>query len=436
MTTVRTPGNRVRWARLVAAAALAIVVFAVVASQNPSRPQVAQPTATPAASASASSSPAATTTPGRNLVPTTLPAFTGDASSVSGLRTNALGELRGNWIFVGRWATLTQTTNVDVQVWAVPLAGGPPKPVFAYTAPSGGIPEAVLDNAPYLRRQFSPDGKQVVVSIGAQLVVVDLPTGQVRRVGVAGYFPSWNKDGSQIAYLAETPAASGAVTPDHVIRVVPASGGPGRDVLNLGASKNAAEWSADGTQVLVAAADGIIIVDARSGSVVRRLPGTSASGSSAAHWRSASPQIALVESACGQGGPATTRLVVMDSSTAAERVVLDTKETCATISLSDPRWNPAGATQVLYVAAKIAAGTAEFDLHLLDAASGTDAALPLRASEATWTWDGRQIVYVQKTTTRTPYGSSVHLASLDGRDDQLLLREDGSSFFSIASLVY
>src|SRR4029077_20209388 len=81
-------------------------------------------------------------------------------------------------------------------------------------APSGGIPEAVLDNAPYLRRQFSPDGREFVVSIGAQLVIIDLPAGQARPLGIAGYFPSWSKDGSQIAYLAEKASAGGATRDD------------------------------------------------------------------------------------------------------------------------------------------------------------------------------------------------------------------------------
>ena len=373
--------------------------------------------------------------PAPPVSPVTLPTFTGDASSVSGLRTNALGQLGGNWTFVGRWLPVPHNTTIDVQVWAVPLAGGAPKPVFAYEAPSGGIPEAVLDNAPYLRRQFSPDGKQFVVSIDAQLVIIDLPTGQARRLGIAGYFPSWSKDGSQIAYLAEKASAGGA-TPDHVIYAIPSAGGAPRELLNIGSSANAAEWSPDGSQLLIGAADGITILDGRTGAIVRRLTGTSASGSSIAQWRASTPQITLLESACGQRGSATTRLVTLDGSGAPERVAFDTLSSCGTVSLSDPRWNPASGNQVLFVGATIAGGTANFGVHVVDVASNTDTTLPLNASEATWTWDGQQIVYLEKTRTTTPHGQSLHLASRDGRNDQLLLREDGSFFFSVASLAY
>ncbi len=422
---------------------IALAAFAVGGCQSvASPPGAAAPSTTPASVApqtvipSSPSSPRPIPSPAPSLSPVTLPTFTGDASSVSGLRTNALGDLRGNWIFVGRWVPRPQNTTIDVQIWAVPLGGGAPKPVFAYEAPSGGIPEAILDNAPYLRRQFSPDGKQFVVSIGAQLVIVDLPTGQARRLGVTGYFPSWGKDGSQIAYLAEKQAASGAATPDRVIRVIPVSGGASRELLNIGSSASAAEWSPDGSQVLVGAADGITILDARTGAVVRRLKGTSASGSSIAQWRASAPQIALLESACGQSGSATTRLVILEGGGAPERVAFDTLGTCGTMSLSDPRWNPASGNQVLFVAATITGGTADFGVHLVDVTSGTDTALPLKASEATWTWDGQQIVYLEKTTTKTPHGQSLHLASRDGRNDQLVLREDGSFFFSLASLAY
>jgi WD40 repeat protein len=418
--------------------ALLTAILLTAACTTQAAPSAQPAPATSSASVSATPAPVAVSAPSPpapSVSPVTLPAFTGDASSVSGLRTNALGELRGNWIFVGRWVPRPQNTTIDVQIWAVPLSGGAPKPVFAYEAPSGGIPEAILDNAPYLRRQFSPDGRQFIVSISAQLVIVDLPTGQARRLGVAGYFPSWSKDGSQIAYLAEKPTAGGA-TPDHVIYAIPSSGGAPRELLNIGASANGAEWSPDGSQLLVGAADGITILDARTGAIVRRLTGTSAAGSSIAQWRASAPQIALLESACGQSGSATTRLVILDGSGAPERVAFDTLATCGTISLSDPRWNPASGNQVLFVAAKIAGGTANFGVRLVDVASNTDTALPLNASEATWTWDGQQIVYLEKTTTATPHGQSLHVASRDGRNDQLVLREDGSFFFSVASLAY
>ena len=187
--------TRIAWAPLLAAAASAIIVITAlgVASENVSRPQTSLlPTAAPGVGGS-SSPVVSTSTPPSSLPPGRLAPFSGQASSVSGLRTNALGDLRGNWIFIGRWVQLPQSARVQVELWAVPLLGGAPRPVLAYEASIGGIPEAVLDNAPYLRRQFSPDGKQLAISIDAQIVTVDLATGQAHRIGGAGYYPSWSR---------------------------------------------------------------------------------------------------------------------------------------------------------------------------------------------------------------------------------------------------
>ena len=369
--------------------------------------------------------------PGSNLpASTVLPPFVGARSGDTGVRTNATGTLVGNWTFIGRWVPRPGNTVFDVQIWAVPLDGGAPKAVLAYDAPAGGVPEAINDNAPYLRRQFSPDGTKLVLSVSGQLVVVDLPSGDARRLAAAGYYPSWSKDGSQIAYLADKPV-EGRGTPDHVLSIVPSAGGSSHDVLNLGDGRGSAEWSPDGRQLVVAESNAITILDVSTAAVVRRIAPAGGVGPSFAHWRTAAPQLALIATGCT---PPSTRVLVVDEQRG-ERVARDTGEGCNTISVSDPRWNPVLGTQLLYVVGRFAGGTG-FAAHVLDLATGTDVALPLNASEATWTWDGQQIVYLHKSVDGRPFGDALHIASRYGTNDRELIRGQGSVFFSLASLAY
>ncbi len=394
---------------------------------------VAQPSKASANAASPSVTGTPTPVPRTSTPSSALPSFVGEPAGDTGVRTNALGDLHGRWIFVGKQVVRPGNARVEVQIWAVPLGGGPPKPAFAYDASLGGAPEAIIDNAPYLRRQFSPDGMKVIVSVSGQLVIVDLPTGTARRLGAAGYYPSWSKQGSQVAYLADAPVP-GRATPDHVLSVVPTSGGAARELLNIGSARSSAEWSPDGSQLIVAESDAIAIVDVATAGVVQRIAPASGAGSSFAHWRTASPQVAVIATSCRPGR--TTRLEVLDSGRAPERVVRDTNEACTAISMTDPRWNPAASSELLYIVARMAGGSADLAVHVVDVGTSNDVALPLNAWEATWTWDGQQIAYLAKTGIRTPYGESLRIASRDGGNDHEVLSAQDGAFFSIASLSY
>jgi hypothetical protein len=231
------------------------------------------------------------------------------------------------------------------------LDTGAPRLALAYDVSLGGIPEAIFDNTPYPRRAFSPDGTPMVVSVGGQLRVVDIVSGQVRPLGVAGYFPAWSKDGSRIAFLFELPVGT-VVPPEDAIGVIPAGGGGVRQTAAVGYARQSVEWSPDGSMLIVAQPAGIAIVDAASGQVIRRIPEISEAGSSFAHWRSKTPQVVLSVTGCER---ATTRVIALENVTGGSRTLVDTGERCAPLNLRDPRWNPAG-DEVLYVSARAQPG--------------------------------------------------------------------------------
>jgi hypothetical protein len=323
----------------------------------------------------------------------------------------------------------------EVQIWAIPLEAGTPRLAFAYDVSLGGVPEAIFDNTPYLRRQFSPDGTRVVVSVGGELMVVDITTGQVRSLGVSGFFPSWSKDGSRIAFVFFLPVDQ-IVPPEEAIGVIPVNGGPVKEIARVGYSRQAVEWSPDGSMVLVAQTGGMAVVDAASGRLIRRLTAVASYGSSFAHWRGATPQIAGATGGCDPSQ--NTMVISLVDATAPVRTLLDTGERCPALAIQDPRWNPVAANELLYVATRANPGAmpSEYRVHLLDAASGRDTMLGLSAYEATWTWDGAAIAYVAKSATGF-FGDSVRLWRRDGSGERTLLTDtENASLFSIASLSY
>ena len=350
----------------------------------------------------------------------------------SGIRANALGKLTGNWIFVGKQVPYPHNIWAEVQIWAIPLDAGEPRLAFTYDVSLGGIPEAIFDNTPYLRRQFSPDGTRMVVSVAGQLMVVDIATGQVRPLGVPGYFPAWSKDGSQIAFVFYVPFDQ-VTPPEEAIFAISPSGGPVKELARVGYARQAVEWSPDGSTVIVATMDGIALVDAGSGRVVRHLPETAANRSFAS-WRAATPQIVIAAGACDQ---TSTALIGLDDARASERTFLDTGERCPALTTQDPRWNPVSRDELLYVATRASSGGMpyEFRAHIFNTASGRDTTLPLDAYEATWTWAGDAVAYLRKAGGF--YGDSVRVWRRDGSGERVLLTDtENTSFFSIASLGY
>jgi WD40 repeat protein len=349
------------------------------------------------------------------------------------VRANALGKLTGNWIFVGKQVPYPHNIWAEVQIWAIPLDAGAPRLAFSYDVSVGGVPEAIFDNTPRLRRQFSPDGMRVVVSVNGSLVVIDLTTGQVRPLGVvSGFFPAWSKDGSQIAFVSYLPVEQ-VVPPEQAIFVVAASGGAAREIARVGYLGQSVEWSPDGSMVVVGTKEGTALVDVGSGRVMRRLSDL-ASHVSFANWRAATPQIAI---ATGCDQTSTTKLVVLNDATATERTLLDTGERCPAVVVQDPRWNPASLDELMYVAARANVGSMphEYRAHVLNVRSGRDATLPLDAYEGTWTRQG-DVVYVRRAATGF-YGDSVRVWQRDGSGERVLLADTANpNFFGITSLRY
>lgn len=418
------------WMPLATATLVAVVVVTAlgIAREAATNPALSQASPSLAASATPSSSALGSPTPAATSSASPSP----DPTPVATPGGSGLGTLRGNWLFVGKFVPSETLPQAQVEIWGLPLESGTPKLVFAYTVGTAGIPEATFDNTPYLRRQFSPDGTKLVLSIRGQLTIVDLASGQSRLLGVTGKFPSWSKDGSQIAFLAEKP-----VQPSQVaLSVVSAVGGTPRELGIVGVPSRSAEWSPDGSLLLASSQNGTAVIEVASGRVLRQFAAVAGGGASYVQWRATQPQLALAGYGCDRGN---VTLVALDDAQAPARTLFDGGAGCDRADVRDPRWNPANPTEVLFVTTQMTPGTMPFGyrLRILDAATGQSSDVGVNAYEATWTWDGASVAYLAKAPAVTAYGSAVILRSRAGSTERELLRASGDdSFFSIASVAY
>jgi hypothetical protein len=407
--------------------AIGLLVIACTAgpSDRPSPPAAASLSASPGPTVAVSSTPA----PSASASPA--------AESLPNVRTTALGEVTGNWLFYEVQIPRPERNGVEVQIVAVPAGGGAATTVVAF---DGEHPKSS-----YLRRQFSPDGRRMVLSINGQLVVIDLVTGQAKPLGVQGLYPSWSRDGSQIAFAFINPEPSHPGYAFPVMGVMPAAGGSPRALASAQSDAHSVEWSPDGSQIFVyyphtgpcTSPEGCIGAHVTMEVASGRIGPTQIARVSGAHWRVGSPELAVLIQTCGQ--PAEDqRIVGIDVRTGRERTLVDVTDQCTEVELSDPRWNPAVANELLYVARRGTAGVAAdyFEAHVVNISNGQNTRLPISAYEATWTWDGSAVAYVAKSPG-SGFGSAVRVWKRDGSGETELRRATGAeAFFSIASVNY
>jgi len=409
----------------VAAIGLLVVACTAAPSERPSPSEAASLSASPAPTVAVTSTPAPTASPS--------PA----AESLPNVHTTALGEVTGNWLFYDVQIPRPERNGVEVQIVAVPAGGGAATTVVAF---DGG-------HKPWsLRRQFSPDGRRMVLSINGQLVVIDLVTGQAKPLGVQGLYPSWSRDGSQIAFTFNQPEPNHPGYAYPMMGVMPAAGGSPRALASAQFDGHSAEWSPDGSQILVyypplgpcTSSGGCIGAHVTMEVASGRIGPTQIAWVSGAHWRVGSPELAVTIQTCGQ--PADERIVGIDVGTGRERTLVDVTDQCTEVELRDPRWNPAVANELLYVAighrGTAGAATDDFEAHVVNISTGQNTRLPISAYEATWTSDGSAVAYVAKTQGSS-YGSALRVWKRDGSGETELRRATGAeAFFSIASVNY
>ncbi len=351
------------------------------------------------------------------------------AGSPTTLDVFALGRLSGQIAWVARlpnpWvgpATQGMRRTVVVELWAVPLDRGAPRLAVRYRSAYAGQSGPSFADINVLRRQFSPDGRRIVLSVatgaaadGHALVVIDLESG--RTLSVIGgtkeneITPAWSPDGALIAFERTAPIGYfgeiWTVAPDgqHATRVRLGTEGTTSPVFG---------WTPDSTRIGFAPINfertTYALIDLR-GNVGGNDPERCLRSSDAVDWRARVPSFAAGIGDCGPQ-PTRSQIVIADDASQRQRivadVVVDPSDNTVT-GVRDPRWDPSGRERLVYVEDGV---QRSFVIHDVSLSTAARKQVTSRVSKAEWLPDGSGIVTIEEHPSTAPL--EVNVWNVDG----------------------
>ena len=417
---VRSTNRRTLAVAAVAAVVLILAAVVGLRSQNPSS-VTATPTtqssgnsATPTVQTSATSAAVSPT-------PTASVAATPSVTQGTALVTTPLGVLRGQIVWVTRAVSTPSPANLravmEYQLWALPLDGSLARMAVRYQ--SSFAEQGTFDyrDTNILRRQFSPDGRRVVLSVSdggqnQELRVINLETGAVSVLFPGSHVDvdaAWSPDGSKIAFVRRA-SGTGEVwvaNADGANAKMLKAGGPASPPRLFG-------WLPDSQRLSlvpqVFEQARIAVLDLNGN--VTPGPGYNTNSVDPASWRNGSPALAVGINASGNP-PEHFQIVVSNGpDEQSPRIVADVNmsgQTDRTVTgVRDPRWDPAGSQTLIYVED----GT-QGSLVIADLSAGTKKQVSGRVSRADWLPNGDGIVSIEEHPSTAP--KTVNVYERDGR---------------------
>ena len=379
----------------------------------------------------------------------------------------AVGRLHGQIAWVSRVVSNPSTPGpagnpslATYELWAIPLDGSPPRMAVRYQSavtgglvvPPGSGPGPFVGSrrdTNVLRRQFSPDGRWIVLSVAAkadvldqELRVVNLETGAIATPFPANSFtgsgqvdvnPVWSPDGAHIAFVALS--ASGT---SGEVWVMNSDGGaatriwtgcsaclPSSALIHVASAAPRLYGWLPGSQRIgfdpAPSGQGAYAVIDLNG-VVTSPAAFAVTSVDPASWGSAS-QAFLV--GARQKGLSEERSQILQGA----RPEQDTLQVIADVTVNpndhtvtgvrDPRWDPAGLRTLIYLDSGVDAA-----LVIVDLDTRTSKLVSGRVAYADWLSNGDAIVTLEVHPATAPL--SVYVYERDGR-----LRAQPSLFLNI-----
>lgn len=445
---------------LIGAVALGLVLAVLLNAVR--NPQVATPpsSASPSSSAIASSSPGAS----RSAVPS--PTLS-PATVIQGVQMHATLPPTGQWALI-LTRTYDQTPTDPSQgsgpkrgpltetISAVPLSarattGRDTIELLSYTGSISSSPAAQN----LLREQISPDGRRLVLSVivtdrppaRLALFVVDLAAGTARPLTSDTRYDetsaAWSPSGDEIALSRCTFAAGGACT-DAGIWVVRADGIGTRQVLPADTSSPGSTtvfgWNGDGTAIAYARGfEGsryylLDVASGRTSAVSARSP----LERGAADWRDARPAFVAALAEGPRGGRQFIEVAEDQTGSNPRDVVVGTA-TDGNTFFHQARWRP-GTNDILYVRSHSDPTVVARTLFVSDSVGTTPREIKTvsyAAFFATWTPDGRDILYLEGLGI----AGTLHLVAPDGTNDRVVaawggIPESAKDWVDLAAVGY
>ena len=378
----------------------------------------APPTASQSTSPSSSASSLAAPTPSATVA----------TSPFRDLRVTPSGNVHGDHALVVQLNSSATGAPSGVAIWDAPLDGSPARQLVEYTRG----PRIFADyDVMALTRQLSPDGRRLVLSdpldADGGLIVVDLIAGTARRiplvaggglVGGSGQ-PAWSPDGRRIAYRGAI--ASGVLPKDTGVWVVSEAGGDARQVVASELSSGATSiygWTDDGEGIIYAQRPDMLSIANVSTGAVAHIGGQT-TGVSPVAVRAKSPSVAIVFNDQVPRGPMIGHVEVRETVTGAGKVVARYGPAEGTF-LNEPRWRP-GSDEILVFYAFGQGVQERHELVIADGVTGArrTIATPSYVRSASWSADGKQIIYANL--------EEVRIRDTDGSNDHVLFRPSNSS---------
>ncbi len=148
----------------------------------------------------------------------------------------------GKWLAF-RYATISQP---NFSVWIVPFEGGAARQI---------TPQ---DQNHYWGTSFSPDGQKIALAMRPaanlgkwEIATIDVNNGELKQMTAPPFdklSPAWSPDGTTLAYVAYEDSCSATYSS---IQLVPAEGGPARELITMRGRARQIAWSPEGARLLI-----------------------------------------------------------------------------------------------------------------------------------------------------------------------------------------